>query len=1182
MSKIRPILHDTFNLGLHLDDAYDTLKLKRAQIPENKNFQNLAATIDSILINKIFNSIEEMEASTGNLQNEIALVYSSEVSETTLITQLKNCPELVKIPKSVLSKMTKKTSLSLSAEYTDDEDVTQEWTYTLEIPDYAIGGKSIFRDFEEKNNNPLPTCEYFIDVFGNDDLTSINKINYTLGFWMAYPGSEMYDIQYGYSYHTFVYELEHFDDNFFYLIPTEESTPFQSWDMSSPFVFFNDYGLIFVPSYVSSSSKYWEDFLDNIIESTGINDWDQKITIREQISSIVQTNLIRENFIIPDILDPFINEEIHDFKGLFLYDGNQWKILPFQLDCDKKYVGSSFFSNQGVQIGTLFKTENLSREELQDKMNIRQTLIENINTSNITDFSYFYRNSDWFSYPQIDTSNGINMQGMFRGARCSNLVDYNTSKVKDMSDMFHGCYNFTQLPNFDVSEVINAENMFGGCYNLPILDFQYWNFASLKNATGMFEYTNIMDIKNLNIGGLENASSMFSSCYSLINVSFLNTNNLKNMCWMFDDCYNLKEISNLDTHNVVNMRFSFSSCNNLKTVPNFNTSNVTDMSWTFSSCDNLSTIPNFDTSNVINMEGIFSDCQNLKELPNWDLSGVQNLSHAFFNVPFYSLNSIPNYDTSRVTDMSYTLSKTGINFIPKWNTSRVINMNGLFSNCDLQEVSNFNTDNVISMHSTFANCYSLKNISNFNTSKVTDMSLMFQNCQGIYTIPNFDMQNVQNIDGIFTDDSQLTTLPLLNWSSVTYIGTEEMDWRGASGNPFYNCSNLTDVGGFLNLGANFLNNYQENIGLNLQPCGNLTHDSLLNIFNNLGILNVSYNCPIYLNENSLNLLTRAEQKIVIKKGWKLDGFVPDFTIYYELLNNYQGKNEYSEIPTIINLHNDLINLNQQNAIINLDFKYMQGNITNLNNICNNLTQLQQISFDNCINVTDIENIFYNCNNLIEVNKMLNLGNNFNSSSSINARTLNLTMANLTNTSIVNLFSSLGKPSVEAHINLGNSNLEKLQDTEKSIAARKGWTVDGFEWTSSDFRDFVTINLNSNGGAYGFAEDSDDNGDYYKNTNQRQSSTTSQMSIEITQAAINKFGTSITLDCYYSSEDVSYDYLLIQKNDTQIGKYGGGEDWLHQEVQISDLQAGDIIYISYRKDGSVDGGQDGVKIYLPKV
>ena len=99
---------------------------------------------------------------------------------------------------------------------------------------------------------------------------------------------------------------------------------------------------------------------------------------------------------------------------------------------------------------------------------------------------------------------------------------------------------------------------------------------------------------------------------------------------------------------------------------------------------------------------------------------------------------------------------------------------------------------------------------------------------------------------MFHNCLNLTSVPTLDTSKGT-------DFH----NLFYNCQKLTDLGGFKGLKAD----------LNLTSSKKLTHESLMNVINNLAEVNT--NPTLSLGSENLAKLTDDEKAIAINKGWIL-------------------------------------------------------------------------------------------------------------------------------------------------------------------------------------------------------------------------------------------------------------------------------------------------------------------------
>ena len=318
-----------------------------------------------------------------------------------------------------------------------------------------------------------------------------------------------------------------------------------------------------------------------------------------------------------------------------------------------------------------------------------------------------------------------------------------------------------------------------------------------------------------------------------------NTSNVTNMSSMLSGNINLTETPLFDTSNVTNMSYMLSGNINLTKIPLLDTSNVTNISFLFQNCSNLKNIPLLDTSNVIDMKGMFQDCSSLK--------------------------TIPMLNTSNVTEMDYLFERDSLlTEIPLLNTVNVTRMPYLFSNCSLLEtIPKLETGNVTVMNSMFKGCSSLKQIPLLNTKSCNLMQDMFRECSSITEIPELDTSNVISMWYMFFKCTSLTTVPMLDASKIINVY-----------NMFNNCSSLVTLGGLKNLGMSYPTNWIENVSeatLNLSDSPLLTHDSLMNVINNLYDIKSKGVKPQTLQLGNTNKakLTAEEIAIATNKGWNV-------------------------------------------------------------------------------------------------------------------------------------------------------------------------------------------------------------------------------------------------------------------------------------------------------------------------
>ena len=284
------------------------------------------------------------------------------------------------------------------------------------------------------------------------------------------------------------------------------------------------------------------------------------------------------------------------------------------------------------------------------------------------------------------------------------------------------------------------------------------------------------------------------------------------------DGYNYVNVAtsgvNINDYYYTNDTYSGGIRNYIKEIPTLNTENLTTMYSFFAGCQNLTNIPNINTSKVTNMSTMFNGCKKIE--------------------------TIPALNTSKVTDMS-----------------------GMFSECPaLIEIPELDTSNVTTMTSMFNRCTNLKTIPTMNTNKVTNMASMFY-YSGITTIPELNTSNVTSVYNMFYSCLDLITIPKLNFENVNNVSGF---LTGAE--------SVVNIGGFENLGKAYLTNKSanySNYGLVLTNCSKLTHDSLMNIINNLYDIKTK-GCQaqrLQLGPTNLAKLTDEEKQIAINKGWNV-------------------------------------------------------------------------------------------------------------------------------------------------------------------------------------------------------------------------------------------------------------------------------------------------------------------------
>lgn len=250
------------------------------------------------------------------------------------------------------------------------------------------------------------------------------------------------------------------------------------------------------------------------------------------------------------------------------------------------------------------------------------------------------------------------------------------------------------------------------------------------------------------------------------------------------------------------------------------------------------------------------------KFPMINTTGCTQMNYAF--QAFSSLKTIPLVDTSSVTSMNNMFTNCySLEEIPLLNTSSVRQMNYMFSYCEkLKTIPLINTASVTTMRYMFSNCRVLESVPFLNTSSVTNMERMFENCYVLKEIPQFDTSNVTSMNNMFYNTTNIERIPELDGSKLTNVS-----------NMFSNTkAKFTEFGGLKNLGEAYLTTASasySNYTLTLTSAPNLTHDSLMNVINNLYDIKTK-GCKtqkLVLGTTLKNKLTSDELAIAENKGW---------------------------------------------------------------------------------------------------------------------------------------------------------------------------------------------------------------------------------------------------------------------------------------------------------------------------
>ena len=283
----------------------------------------------------------------------------------------------------------------------------------------------------------------------------------------------------------------------------------------------------------------------------------------------------------------------------------------------------------------------------------------------------------------------------------------------------------------------------------------------------------------------------------------------------------------------------------LETIPEINTSNITNMEYMFSDCANITNIPQLNTSKVKTMYQMFTRCYKLSDIPSLNTDNVENMSQMF------------NYCRS--------LTKVKVNY----NTSKVTTMYQMFAYCSgLQEldISNFDMSNTTTLQEMFYNSPNLEKLilPNLHTNKNE------RSARGMFS----RLEKITSLDLTTLNNSYSTMYMFDNCKSLKTLSAINCDKNYQCMNTFNYTQGLENFGGMINLGKAYSITTSENntdYTLDLHWCAKLTHESLMNVINNLYDIKTKGVKPqkLVLGTTNLAKLTEEERNIVVAKGWTL-------------------------------------------------------------------------------------------------------------------------------------------------------------------------------------------------------------------------------------------------------------------------------------------------------------------------
>ena len=511
--------------------------------------------------------------------------------------------------------------------------------------------------------------------------------------------------------------------------------------------------------------------------------------------------------------------QLHDgfnLGGIYNYR-NGWNAVNTQFTALAGDIWeNTAYVNGGIVIGTLQVTENLTRENINKKLNVWNKFTNLSTISN--DISFLFDNSTQRLLPHIVANNVINMAGIYNN--CINLIDIdlsgiNTINTVNMSNLFANCsnLNYLYLNDLYTNSVISMNNLFSNCTNLNAIYCSNWNTVNVKYTDNMFrncENIYEIDLVNFVVTNLDHSANMFCNCTNLYDIKLTNWNliQIRNIDNMFNNCnylynsciYNIVNIlpnaMQLENRDIVSVGIDVNRYNGEESLILINKSYVNvpspyNLFYNIGYVDSTYTVQytevnktaNYDINgdilnnvlidiaglgyNNIMIDDNRNKCATLQNLP----SGIFNKAN-FVEVNLSKLNlcKISNFYSIFGSAPNLAIVNFG-----NYNLYNVVNLCGAFRGCrnltSIRPNLNWNTSNCVDMDLLFANCNKYQyfsSVSSWDVSNVKSMRTMFWNCSrsSSFGVGNWDVSNVTSMYGMFHNCNYVTSFSVSNWNTI--------------------------------------------------------------------------------------------------------------------------------------------------------------------------------------------------------------------------------------------------------------------------------------------------------------------------------------------------------------------------------------------------------------------------------
>ncbi len=243
------------------------------------------------------------------------------------------------------------------------------------------------------------------------------------------------------------------------------------------------------------------------------------------------------------------------------------------------------------------------------------TLFPWTNTSNVTDWSRAFSNSQITQIGALDTRSATDFTAMFQNCTLlGSMPAFQTGNVTTFASAFESCEALTIFPSIDVSSATNFNSAWYACRGLT-------SFPTLTLPSNC------------------SFRQAWYACNQLTSFPDMNFNGATDFYQTWQNCIGLTSFPLIDTTGVTKLVSTWLGCNIIENIgvipgattsfPLIDTSLVDQFNATWYSCSGLTVFPAIDTGNGINFVQAWRNCVGIVSFPGLNFGNGESFANTW-------------------------------------------------------------------------------------------------------------------------------------------------------------------------------------------------------------------------------------------------------------------------------------------------------------------------------------------------------------------------------------------------------------------------------------------------------------------------------------------------------------------------------------------------------------------------